>query len=119
MGKVEEGLIFLDDALAAIDQTGERHYEAEVNRLKGELLLVQDPSSDVVENLFHRALAVARQQSARSWELRAALSLARLWHNQGKKQEAYGVLFGVYDWFSEGLDTSDLQEARFLLQELA
>ena len=103
-----------------MDQTGERCYEAEMYRIKGELLLQQAvPDAPQAEACFQQALAVARRQQARSWELRAAMSLSRLWQQQGKRTEARELLAPIYSWFTEGFDTLDLQEARALLDELA
>ncbi len=107
-------------ALTLVEKTGERWYEAELHRLKGELLLSQ--SSDKLsqaETSFHQALSVSRSQQARSLELRAATSLARLWQSQDKRQEAYDLLAPVHGWFTEGFDTEDLQEAKALLDELS
>ena len=100
------------------DTTELRYYEAELYRLKGALLLQQAvPDAAQAEACFHQALDVARQQQAKSWELRAATSLARLWQSQAP--EAHALLAPVYEWFTEGFDTADLQEAKTLLQELA
>jgi predicted ATPase len=119
-GQAEEGLRLVAEALAHVDHTGERHWEAEVYRLKGELLLQQAvPDAPQAEACFQQALAVARRQQAKSWELRAAMSLARLWQQQGKRLEARELLAPVYGWFTEGFDTADLQEAKALLEELA
>jgi predicted ATPase len=119
-GQTEEGLRVLAEALAQVDHTGERYYEEEVYRLKGELLLRQAvPDAPQAEVCFQQALAVARRQQAKSWELRAARSLARLWQQQGKRTEAHQLLAEVYGWFTEGFDTPDLQEARALLDALA
>jgi predicted ATPase len=119
-GQAEEGLRLLAEALALVDHTGERYYEAEVYRLKGELLLQQAvPDAPQAEASFQQALAVARRQQARSWELRAALSLSRLWQQQGKRAAARQVLAEIYGWFTEGFDTPDLQEARALFDALA
>jgi predicted ATPase len=119
-GQAEEGLRLVAEALAHVDHTGERYYEAEVYRLKGDLLLQQAiPDASQAEACFQQALAVARRQQARSWELRAALSLSRLWQQQGKRTEARELLAPIYSWFTEGFDTPDLQEARTLLDELA
>jgi predicted ATPase len=119
VGQPEEGLRSVAEALALIEQTGFRVYEPELHRVQGELLL-QQAGSDVsqVEACFHQALDVARRQQAKSWELRAATSLARLWQAQGKRQDAYDLLAPVYGWFTEGFDTADLQEAMALLEEL-
>ena len=102
-----------------MERTGERWWEAEVHRLKGELLLHQ-ATSDVAqaETCFHQALDVARYQQAKSLELRAATSLARLWQSQDKRQGARDLLAPVYEWFTEGFDTADLIEAKGLLDEL-
>ncbi len=121
-GHPEEGLPLLAEALAAADNTGERYYEAELYRLKGAMLLTQadtEPRWLEAEESFRQALAVARQQQARSLELRAAMSLSRLWQRQGKRVEAHQLLAEIYVWFTEGFDTADLQEARVLLAELA
>ena len=119
-GQAAEGLRALDEAFTDVQQTGERWVEAELHRLKGELLL-QKPSdnSAEAETCFQKALDIARQQQAKSWELRAATSLARLRQSQGRCQEAYDQLAPVYGWFTEGFDTADLQEAKFLLEELS
>jgi predicted ATPase len=103
-----------------MDTTEERFYAAELYRLKGALLLQQAiPDAAQAEACFQQALDVARQQQAKSWELRAATSLARLWQSQGKRQEASDLLAPVYAWFTEGFDTADLQEAKVLLDALA
>jgi predicted ATPase len=117
-GQPEEALDSYTDALALVEETGERYYEAELHRLKGELLLARC-DADTAEASFHKAIEVARQQSARSWELRATISLARLWQNQGKADEAHRQLTEIYEWFTEGFDTHDLKEAQALLDELA
>jgi predicted ATPase len=117
VGQPAEGLPLLEEALVAVHSTGERFYEAELHRLKGELLLLATDKE--AEACFQQALAVARRQQAKSWELRAALSLARLWHQQGKCAEAHALLAPVYGWFTEGFDTADLQEAKALLDALA
>ena len=103
-----------------MNKTGERYFEAELHRLKGELLLQQDAGSgDEAETCFRQALDVARCQQAKSLELRAAMSLSRLWQHQGKRDEARQLLAEIYGWFPEGFDTTDLQEAQALLEELA
>ena len=100
-------------------KTGERSDAAELSRIKGALLLQQAvPDVGQAEACFQQALAVARRQQARSLELRAAVSLARLWQQQGRRAEAYALLAPVYGWFTEGFDTADLQEAKALLAEL-
>jgi DNA-binding SARP family transcriptional activator len=112
------GLNLLNEALAQIDATGERYSEVEVYRWKGELLRMQGASEQEAEACFLQALAIARQQEAKSLELRAAMSLGRLWQQQGKRQQARDLLDEVYGWFSEGFDTLDLIEARSLLESL-
>jgi predicted ATPase len=101
------------------DKNDERHFEAELYRLKGELLLMlsADRQAEAVA-CYHQALAVARRQQVKSWELRAAMSLARLWQQQGKRTAAYELLAPIYGWFTEGFDTADLQEAKALLEAL-
>jgi predicted ATPase len=119
-GQAGEGLAALAEALALVNKTGERYFEAELHRLKGELLLQQDAGSgDEAETCFRQALDVARCQQAKSLELRATMSLARLWQHQGKRDAACELLAEVYGWFTEGFDTADLREAKTLLQELA
>ena len=126
-GQSDKGQQVLDEALALVHRTGERCYEAELYRLKGELLLqrgtrpkAQSTEQKLVEGeeSFRQALAVARRQQAKSLELRAAMSLGRLWQQQGKHAEARRLLAEVYGWFTEGFDTADLQEARALLEDL-
>ncbi len=118
-GQTEEGLSALAEALSLIDDTGERFYEAELYRLKGTLLLLRSADNHTeAEASFQQALTIARRQHAKSWELRTATSLARLWHSQNKRQEAYDLLAPVYNWFTEGHDTADLQDARGLLAAL-
>jgi predicted ATPase len=121
-------LAALEEALTLVEQTGERYYEAELHRQRGELLLLRaarsHPDQDSrdhheAETCFQHALDVAHQQQAKSLELRVAMSLARLWQRQGKYAEARALLTEVYDWFTEGFDTTDLQEAKALLTELA
>jgi predicted ATPase len=119
MGQPEAGLTTLAEALTVVDKTGERWYEAEIYRLKGALLLQQNANNQAeAENCFQQAIVVAQNQQAKSWELRAATSLARLWQQQGKRQEAHDLLAPVYHWFTEGFDTADLQEAKALLDTL-
>jgi len=109
----------LAEALAAVHKTGERFYEAELYRLQGELLLARSAHQTAeAEACFHQALDIARHQQAKSLELRASMSLARLWQRQGKRDEAHQLLAAVYDWFTEGFVTADLQEAQALLEEL-
>jgi predicted ATPase len=139
VGRAEEGLSLIDEALALVDKNGERCWEAELYRLKGELLLIK-PKAEVeagakieakteadacyreVERCFERALEVARRQGAKSWELRAAMSLCRLQHSRGSQREceaARDTLADIYGWFSDGFDTADLREAKALLEELS
>jgi predicted ATPase len=118
-GHPDQGLEVLEEALTLVDTTGERWYEPELHRLKGELLLQQASDNQTeVESCFHHALESARTQQAKSFELRTATSLARLWHQKGKRQEAHDLLAPVYNWFTEGFDTADLKDAKALLQEL-
>ena len=118
-GQAEEGLNVVDEALAAVSNTGERWCETELHRLKGELLLMQGEAESEVEGCFCQALEVARRQEAKSLELRTAMSLGRLWQKQGKQKEARELLSEIYGWFTEGFDTKDLQEAKALLEELS
>jgi predicted ATPase len=136
-GQAEDELATLAEALTGVDKSGERFYEAELYRLKGELTLqqsgVRSPTSAVLstqhltpstqaeveaEACFHKAIEITRLQSAKSLELRAVMSLSRLWQQQGKKKEAHEILAEIYGWFTEGFDTKDLQEAKALLAEL-
>jgi predicted ATPase len=128
--QIEIGLALLDEALAAIENTAERFYEAELYRLKGELLLKSKvktrPASKQVkasleseaEECFRKAIKSARHQHAKSLELRAVVSLSRLWQRQSKKKQARRILAEIYCWFTEGLNTVDLREAKGLLDEL-
>jgi predicted ATPase len=105
--------------MTIIKTTKQRWYEAQVNREAGEIVLKSpEPDAAKAEAYFERALAVARQQQAKSWELRAAKSMARLWRDQGKRNEARELLAPVYGWFTEGFDTRDLKEAKALLDQL-
>jgi predicted ATPase/class 3 adenylate cyclase len=118
-GQREEGLTILAEALALVDKKSERFYEAELHRLQGELLLQQNSANQAeAETCFQHAIAIAQNQQAKSWELRASTSLARLWQRQGKRQEAYDLLAPVYGWFTEGFDTADLKDAKALIDEL-
>jgi predicted ATPase len=118
-GRVEQGLTVLAEALALVDKNDERWWEAELHRLKGELLLQQTaPDLPQAAACFHQALTIARRQQAKSLELRAATSLSRLWQRQGKRVEACQLLADIYGWFTEGFDTADLQEAKVLLEAL-
>jgi predicted ATPase len=118
-GRIEEGIALLEEALALTEKTGDRRSEAEIHRLNGELLWMQSADAAEVESRFWKAIAVARRQRAKSWELRATMSLARLWRAQGKREEAREMLAQIYGWFTEGFDTADLREAKALLDELS
>jgi predicted ATPase len=119
-GAVDEGLSVLEEAQTVADCTGEHWWDAELHRLKGEMLLSQSRQNrSAAKTCFDQALAVAQSQNAKSLELRAAMSLARLWRDQGKAQQARELLAPVFGWFTEGFDTRDLKEAKALLEELA
>ena len=119
-GAPERALEALDEALEVIEETGERRWEAEVNRLKAEQLLTLSlDDAAAAQQCLERALEVARVQNAKSLELRAATSLARLWRDQGKNADAEDLLTPVYGWFTEGFDTPDLKDAKALLDELS
>src|SRR4029450_13527292 len=120
VGRVTEGLRLLAEALEALKPNAQGDMLAEAHRLQGELLLRQAVSDATqAEACFQQALATARRQQAKSWELRAATSRAGLWQRQGRRVEARELLAPVYEWFTEGFDTADLQEAKALLAELA
>jgi predicted ATPase len=109
----------LAEALRLVDKTGEHWWEADLHRLQGELLLVRSTRQTAeAEACFHQALDIARRQQAKSLELRAAMSLSRLWQRQGKRDEGRQLLADVYGWFTEGFDTADLLEAKALLAGL-
>jgi predicted ATPase len=117
-GQPEEGLSRLVEAAKLVETTQERWAEAEMHRLRGTLLLSMSLHAEA-ENSYRQALSVAQRQSAKFWELRAAMSMAWLWRDQGKCTEARGLLTPVYSWFTEGFDTPVLQDAKALLDELA
>jgi len=120
LGRIDDAQRCIDDTMENVERSKERWCEAEVHRIAGEIALKSStPDTEKAEKYFDRALAVARQQHAKSWELRAAMSMARLWRDQGKVQQARELLASVYDWFTEGFDTLDLKDARALLDELA
>ena len=125
VGQAEEGLRVLSEALAGVHKKGEREHEAELHRLKGELTLAQSSVQGLksrvkeVEECFLKAIEIARKQQAKALELRAVMSLSRLWQQQGKHHEAHSMLSEIYNWFTEGFDTKDLQEAKALLDSLA
>jgi predicted ATPase len=119
LGQFDDAWRCIGEAMTAVETTKERWFEAEVHRTAGEVVLVPRKSDAAkAQAYFERALAVARKQQAKSWELRAAMSMARLWRDQGKRDEARDLLAPVYGWFTEGFDTLDLKEAKALLDEL-
>jgi predicted ATPase len=119
-GQLDEAWRCIGEAVTTVEETKERLYEAEINRIAGEIaLLSPEPDAAKAEAYFDRALAVALKQQAKSWELRASMSMARLWRDQGERDEARELLAPVYGWFTEGFDTLDLKEAKALLGELA
>jgi predicted ATPase len=119
LGQFDKAWNYIDEAITTVETTKETWYEAEIHRIAGEIALMSpEPDAAKAEAYFERALAVARQQQAKSWELRAAMSMARLWRNQGKRDEAHDLLAPVYGWFTEGFDTLDLKQAKALLAEL-
>jgi class 3 adenylate cyclase/predicted ATPase len=118
-GRVKEALALVEDAEAVIEQTNHRMHEAEVYRVKGEILVIGGSDLDLAEIAFRKALVVAKAQDAKGWELRAASSLARLWQQQGRADEAHALLSETYKWFTEGFDTPDIKEAAVLLDELS
>ncbi len=116
MGRIAEARALIAEALRLIHSSGQRMHEAEAYRIDGELLLLGTPAdADEAESTFQKAMEIARAQSAKSWELRAATSLARLWQAQGKHKDALALLQPVYAWFTEGFDIRDLREAKALL----
>jgi predicted ATPase len=130
VGELEAGLRVLAEAVAQVEKTEERFWEAEIYRLKGELVLAAEgvglshgieeiPDAESPEACFLKAIEIARRQEGKSLELRATMSLARLWQQQGKKDQARSILADIYGWFTEGFDTSDLQQAKALLEELS
>ena len=124
VGQIEDGLATVAEAFAFVEQTDERHFEAELYRLKGSLILqtqATSPRADLEKDAdacFQRAIEIAKNQQAKSFELRASSCLARLWQQQNKKAEAKRLLMEIYHWFSEGFDIIDLQQAKALLDEL-
>ena len=120
LGQFGDAWRCIGEAMTAVETTKERWWEAEIHRMAGEIaLLLGEPDATKAEAYFERALAVARAQQAKSWELRAAMSMARLWRDQGMPQRARELLAPVYGWFTEGFDTRDLKDAKALLEELA
>ena len=118
-GRLAAALTAVEESLTAARTSGERYLEAETHRLHGQLLLATGQAVDAAEHDYQQALAVARQQKAKSLELRAAVSLSRLWQQQGKREQARQLLAEIYGWFTEGFDTTDLTAAKALLVELA
>ena len=119
LGKLADAWRCIGEAMTLAETSKERWYEAEINRIAGEIALkLPDRNTETAEMYFHRALEIARVQQAKSWELRAATSMARLWRDQGKLGKARELLAPVYSWFTEGFDTADLKEAKSLLDEL-
>jgi predicted ATPase len=118
LGQTDDALALVAEALASAERTEERHWEAEIYRLKGELLAESKGSSEA-ETCFRRAIDIARRQQAKSWELRAVTSLSRLLEKQGKNEEARRLLAEIYGWFTEGFDTADSKDAKALLEELS
>ena len=119
MGRFEEGIRTIDESFPIIERTGARFHEAEAHRVKGELLLARDASNAAqAEQSFRTAVETSRRQKAKSWELRATTSLARLLAKQGRRDEARAMLAAIYGWFTEGFDTRDLKDAKSLLEEL-
>jgi tetratricopeptide (TPR) repeat protein len=120
LGRPDDARRCIDDAIDRVERSNEKWCEAEVHRIAGEIALKSPaPDTEKAQKYFERALTVARQQQAKSWELRAATSMARLWRDQGKRDEARDLLAPVYSWFTEGFDTLDLKEAKKLLDELS
>jgi predicted ATPase len=118
-GRLNDGLSLLAEALVVTNETEWRQHEAEIHRLKGELLLRQDHSNRAeAQSCFERAIEIARKQSAKSWELRATTSLARLLRDNGRRDEARAILDEIYSWFTEGFDTADLKDAKALIDEI-
>lgn len=119
LGRFDEARRHIAEALTAIEKTGETWCESDIRRIAGDIALLA-PERDIsqAETHFERALAVARKQQAKSWELRAVMSLARLWRDRGERGKARELLACVYDWFGEGFQTLDLQQAKMLLDEL-
>jgi predicted ATPase len=119
LGQFDEAWRCIGEAMTAVETTKEKWCEAEIHRVAGEIALKSpEPDATKAQAYFERALSVARAQQAKSWELRAATSMARLWRDQGKRDKARNILAPIYGWFTEGFDTLDLKEARGLLDEL-
>jgi predicted ATPase len=120
VGEFENAWCCINEAMRSVETTKEKWFEAEVHRAAGEItLLAPEPDAAKAEAHFDRALLIAREQKAKSWELRSAMSMARLWRDQARRRHAHELLAAVYGWFSEGFDTLDLKQARTLLKDLA
>ena len=120
LGQFDDAWRCIGEAMTTVETTKEKWCEAEIHRTAGEIALMSPaPDTAKAKAYFERALAVAREQHAKSWELRAAMSMARLWRDQGRRDEARDLLARVYGWFTEGFDTLDLKEAKALLDALA
>jgi len=119
LDRFEDAWSSIEDALTAADRSKERWWQAETNRIAGEIVL-RSPESDEekAQAYFEKALSIAREQQTKSWELRAAMSMARLWRDRGRRQEACNLLAPIYGWFTEGFDTRDLKEAKALLDDI-
>ncbi len=117
-GRYTQGIVVVDEALAFVTQIGESYWNAEFYGTKGDMLLASAADAVEIERCYQAAIETARQQDAKSLELRAAVSLARLWQTQGNAEAAHSLLAGIYDWFHEGFDTPDLEEASVLLDAL-
>jgi predicted ATPase len=120
LGQFDDAWRYIGEAMTAAEATKEKWCEAEIHRTAGEMALISpEPDAAKAEAYFERALAISREQKAKSWELRASMSMARLWRDQGKPQQARNLLAPVYSWVTEGFDTLDFKEAEALLDELA
>jgi predicted ATPase len=119
LGELPDAWRCIDEAMTAVEATGENWQESDLHRIAGDLaLMAPNPNALKAEAHFKHALAVAREQHAKSWELRAAIQLARIWRDQGEWRRAHAVLAPIYEWFTEGFDTTDLQAAKVLLSAL-
>jgi predicted ATPase len=119
-GHFDSGLAIVDEAIGLSERTSHHSFDAELHRARGNMLLcVKRPEPDAAEAAFVRAIEIARGQQTKAFEIRAAMSMARLWRDQGKRDEARELLAPVYGWFTEGFDTRDLKEAKGLLEELS
>jgi predicted ATPase len=119
LGKIEEGLASVAAGLSLVERGEEYIWEADLHRVKGDLLLLKSADESEVESCFQKAISIAKEQGTKLYELRAVMGLSRLWQKQGKTKEACALLSEVYNWFSEGFDTVDLREAKALLESLS